>query len=391
MARLCASAVNLALSGRRANVGRSLASTVETIPSLERLEALGYVVPDPFPRELELVRESRYDVSFVIPVYNAEETLFRCVDSLVGQETGHSVQLVLVDDGSSDASPQILDAYAADNSDVVVVHQANSGISASRNRELEVAEGVYVGFVDNDDAVDPDYVETLLDAALSGGYDYVKCGHVRHGNDGDERLIVNEPTDDISHLWNNVSAYNGFIWGGISRRDLWRGLSFPLGCWYEDMITKSLVYRRCDSFCYLNAALYHKYETGFNASNVLWRKGDSKCLDQAVLPWLLVRKGRELGLPDDETLLRVLVSEYGPMLVARVREDLLRTALEIASSTVIGVARNLAGRSVLMTDAEASVLGALVARDACAWRMAAGALRFQRASGGEWPLKEARL
>ena len=93
-------------------------------------------------------------LSIIIPVYNAEKTLDRCINSIFDQEF-EAYEVILVDDGSKDASPALCDSYAASDHRFVVRHQVNSGVSASRNAGLDMARGEYVMFVDSDDALIP--------------------------------------------------------------------------------------------------------------------------------------------------------------------------------------------------------------------------------------------
>lgn len=88
-------------------------------------------------------------ISIIVPVYNAEAYLTRCIDSLCGQ-TYRNLEIILVDDGSKDASGAICDRYAEQDKRIRVIHQLNSGVSAARNRALSVAHGKYIGFVGRD-------------------------------------------------------------------------------------------------------------------------------------------------------------------------------------------------------------------------------------------------
>ena len=103
-------------------------------------------------------------VSIIIPVYNAEHTLERCVDSVLGQEFT-DFELLLVDDGSSDGSPALCDRYAAQDSRVRVIHKENGGVSAARNAAMDLAEGEFLQFLDSDDWITPDATKLLLRSA----------------------------------------------------------------------------------------------------------------------------------------------------------------------------------------------------------------------------------
>ncbi len=112
-----------------------------------------------------------YSLSVIVPIYNAEKYLSKTLDSLTAQTVADSMQLILVDDGSSDSSAAICDEFASIHPDTVVIHRKNAGVSAARNAGLKEATGEYVGFVDADDTLAPDYYEKLLTAAKENNCD----------------------------------------------------------------------------------------------------------------------------------------------------------------------------------------------------------------------------
>lgn len=113
-----------------------------------------------------------YKVSVVVPVYNVEKYLSRCVDSLLGQ-TLSDLQIILVDDESPDKCPQLCDAYALKYSNVKVVHRKNGGLGLARNSGIDVADGEYVAFVDSDDYVDLNMMEVLYNECKSKDLDVI--------------------------------------------------------------------------------------------------------------------------------------------------------------------------------------------------------------------------
>lgn len=115
-------------------------------------------------------------VSVIVPVWNVEPFLRRCVDSVIAQ-THRDLEIILVDDGSPDNCPAICDELATADSRIMVIHQTNRGVSVSRNVGLDVATGEYVKFVDGDDALELDAIETLLKTAMRDQSDFVICGH----------------------------------------------------------------------------------------------------------------------------------------------------------------------------------------------------------------------
>lgn len=127
-------------------------------------------------------------VTVIMPVYNAETYLKRCVDSILGQ-TYRTFEIILIDDGSSDGSSALCDAYAVDHNLITVLHQPNSGPATARNAGMTVARGDYFVCVDSDDYVDKDYLFQMVSAAIA----YPKAGHIRCGY----QTVVNGSVESV--------------------------------------------------------------------------------------------------------------------------------------------------------------------------------------------------
>ena len=137
-------------------------------------------------------------VSVIVPVYNSEKYLNRCVDSILNQ-TYRSIELILVDDGSPDNSGRICDEYAEKDSRVRVIHKANAGVSAARNSGLEVASGDYATFVDSDDYIEPDMYSDMMEKVNQYNCDVVMCDCVKDFPDRSEIYSHNIRTGFYSY------------------------------------------------------------------------------------------------------------------------------------------------------------------------------------------------
>lgn len=156
-------------------------------------------------------------ISFIIPIYNAEKYLSACITSLVCQ-TEKDLQIILVDDGSTDCSLAIAQEWAAKDARLEVYHQPNAGQSAARNRGLKHAKGEYVAFVDADDAISQDWCEKHI-AAIKG-VDYVQSGYTRNGV---------QKTPSSVHQFTSPCMR-------LYRREAIAQLRFPEGMIYEDVL-----------------------------------------------------------------------------------------------------------------------------------------------------------
>lgn len=145
-------------------------------------------------------------VSVIVPVYNTEKYLKRCIDSILCQ-TLVEIEIIIVDDGSTDRSASICDEYSSIDERILVIHKSNEGVSAARNDALDVAKGEYVGFVDSDDIISPQMYEILYTNAIKYGGDISVCGMLERfdGNidieaiDG-EFALFNNAKDAIANV-----------------------------------------------------------------------------------------------------------------------------------------------------------------------------------------------
>lgn len=182
--------------------------------------------------------DTHVKISIVVPVYNVEKYLRACLDSLVGQ-TLRELEIICVDDGSTDGSPSILAEYAARDRRVTVITQANRGLSAARNTGLERARAEYVTFVDSDDAVEPCAYEQAL-AHMSAEVDYVCFGVSIVGDARAKRRYRKyfHPyfTGQVELSEAVMLRSNACVWNKIFRRSIieQHGLRFPEGLCYED-------------------------------------------------------------------------------------------------------------------------------------------------------------
>ncbi|MGI2328935.1 glycosyltransferase family 2 protein [Planococcus sp. YIM B11945] len=119
--------------------------------------------------------EEKQLVSIIVPVYNAEKYISQCVESILSQTYGH-IELLLIDDGSTDSSGKVCKEFAARDPRVNVIHQPNAGPSAARNRGIAEASGTFIQFVDSDDSIDPEMTETMVNA-LAPDEQLVICGY----------------------------------------------------------------------------------------------------------------------------------------------------------------------------------------------------------------------
>ena len=163
-------------------------------------------------------------ITVIVPVYNVCKYLDKCIGSLVDQ-TYENIEIILIDDGSVDGSTDICDKWAAKDSRIVVVHQANAGVSQARNAGLKLAKGEFLAFVDADDFVDRDYLESLLlpmrDPEIGVticGYNSIIDGKVALQRDTEAKAVA-DITTTVSACIDNY-CWGLFVWNKLYRREL---------------------------------------------------------------------------------------------------------------------------------------------------------------------------
>lgn len=178
-------------------------------------------------------------VSVIVPVYNVEKYLKRCLDSLINQ-TLSDIDIICINDGSKDSSLKILEQYAQKDSRIVIYNQENSGLSVARNTGLEHASGEYIGFVDSDDWVDLDFYEKLYNSAKNNNADIAVADFIReHPNKKPKRLKLKEEkiytTPEDKFMICKVHR-EGCVWNKIYRTEFIKSinLKFVPKMYYED-------------------------------------------------------------------------------------------------------------------------------------------------------------
>ena len=199
-------------------------------------------------------------VSIIIPVYNAEKWLNRCLDSVCAQCLS-DLEIILVNDGSNDNSGNICDQYARKDSRIKVLHQSNHGVSASRQKAIDIAQGEYVAFVDADDCVESSFTEIMVSKAYEEHADLVICDYYAE-KPGETRVIRQQPVS-LDHHAIQIQLNNnllGTLWNKLIRRSIFTAysISFPCGLQYgEDKYVLMHILNNPVKVAYVPYALYH--------------------------------------------------------------------------------------------------------------------------------------
>ncbi|MGV3461102.1 MAG: glycosyltransferase family 2 protein [Flavobacterium sp.] len=256
------------------------------------------------------------EVSIVVPVYNVEHYLDKCIESMLAQ-TYTNFEVVLVNDGATDNSGKICDAWAQKDSRIKVVHKQNGGVASARNAGIEKSKGEYLYFVDPDDYIVPNLLQENIESCKGKAYDIIIFGFVKDtvkadGSVTQEPVYANNMALDNqeeirSGLVEYLSSSNGFsLWTKIVRKGLFteNGIEFPKMRRGEDIFVSLDLYRNAKSIK-INKGAYYHYLIASNTNksdpelipnhilnfkklyNLFYSKGDSKKLNYIFKVFML--------------------------------------------------------------------------------------------------------
>lgn len=199
-------------------------------------------------------------LSIIIPVYQVETTLDRCIESILRQSFT-DYEIILVDDGSTDGSGKICDEWKEREPRISVIHQSNRGLSAARNTGLELARGEYIAFVDSDDTL----ADNTLAEIMQGIERYADCRiiefpvFVRYGSRLEYVLTFKERLyNNVKDYWLNQQGYlHAYTCNKVYRRDLFKTIRFPDGKVFEDVITTARLLQEAGSIATIDKGLYY--------------------------------------------------------------------------------------------------------------------------------------
>lgn len=207
-------------------------------------------------------------ISVIVPVYNVEKYLRKCIDSIINQ-TYKALEIILVDDGSPDNCGLICDEYAEKDSRVRVIHKENGGLSDARNAGLDIADGEYIMFVDSDDFVECDMCETLYTRLMKDKSDMSLCSIMcvdEGSNQIQDNLSLNvddavlTKSEAISKFGTHNACAYVVAWNKLYKRFLWQNIRFPIGRLHEDEFVAHKLIDKCEKISTVSKRLYNYFQ-----------------------------------------------------------------------------------------------------------------------------------
>ena len=201
-------------------------------------------------------------ISIIVPIYNMEKYLVKCIDSIINQ-TYKNLEIILVDDGSTDKSSIICDEYKKIDSRIKVIHKSNGGLSSARNAGLDIAMGSLIGFVDSDD-----YIEETMYEKMKNNMDYYKSDisvcNFYYVKNGKKEISMKNLSSNIAegktkfdNLYNEYVSYGVYAWNKLYKKELFDNIRYPNGKIFEDTYIICDLLEKARRVSYLIEPLYN--------------------------------------------------------------------------------------------------------------------------------------
>lgn len=204
-----------------------------------------------------MMEEKNVLVTIIVPVYNVREYLDACIESIIGQ-TYKNIEIIIVDDGSTDGSSDICDQFATKDKRIKVLHKHNGGLSSARNAGIDVCKGRYIAFADSDDWIMPDMIECLISNIIEFNADIACCDYFSDDHNIPQGRGVSKYDNStaISMLFDEV-GYKCYAWNKIYKTELFNNIRYPEGELFEDIKTTYRLFKEASSVLYVKEAKYY--------------------------------------------------------------------------------------------------------------------------------------
>lgn len=245
--------------------------------------------------ENKMTESKEIDLDIIIPVYNVEPYVEESIKSALNQQTKYKYRLIIVNDGSTDGSLNIVNQFASCRN-VLIINQTNKGLSSARNVGLQHCQGKYVAFLDSDDRLKNDFVEVLMNEAYANNYDIVGGGFIRFKGD--------KYGPQITRKTNKVF---GYAWGKVYKSSIFERICFPDKYWFEDTVFNLVLHDLPKRIKNLDrVVLEHRANpTGITHTSI----GNSKIIDTVWVTLKLLHDREEINLPFDDKFAKKLLHQ----------------------------------------------------------------------------------
>lgn len=287
--------ITMAVRDRATLLKKFNCRSYENMDSKEAYQALVNISPDPDTSCYveETGKWGGYQLSVILTTFNRKDFVEYAIQSVLEQKTGIDYELIVVNDGSTDGTENILRKYE-NNPRVRIIHQENKGFSGARNIGIDVAKGIYIMFIDDDDRLKAGAIEHLMEAAIKFDADVVEGAYETVYSNGTRRSGPVHENKKVFPLGN----LQGFFWGKVYKHDCFNGIRLPEGYWFEDSLNAQIMWRICKECYTISNCVYERFEHSGSITELA--RQNVKSLDSFYITKKLLAERKIHGLPYDQ-------------------------------------------------------------------------------------------
>lgn len=293
--------------------GKNNAKPIKSVDDARRDIQKKYSIKNMDSENINKETDETIDLSIVMPAYNVEKYVKECIDSILNQKTKYTYELIIVNDGATDKTGEIIESIKSEK--IKYIKQKNQGLSGARNTGINNAVGKYIMFVDSDDLLEENAIESMMLAMEENNADIVvgsynmfvdiehkqKCLNI-------PRVIENSPRDAVNN--------HGYAWGKIFKREIFKNIRFPMGAWYEDTLICNVIFRMPCKIVVIKDLVYDYriVQTGISRT----ARGSIKALDHYYVLENAIKQANANNIENDEVLYGLTFNHLSSLLYRRV-------------------------------------------------------------------------
>ena len=253
------------------------------------------------------------ELSIIVPAYNAEKTIKDCIDSVVSQQTNIDYELIVINDGSTDNTKDIVSSIKSEK--IVLINQENKGFSGARNAGIDASVGEYIMFLDSDDMLVGNCIESMMRKIKECKADIIQ-GSYYSFLENDSKFNYSKFKDAVLTSTKDILKAPGFPWAKIYKREFFNQLRFPLNVWFEDTIVCMVLYRMCKKIVITSDVVY-AYRLNPDGITAKARHSN-KCIDHYWVMEQALEDAGNLGLPNDEIQYNLVKGHMSTLMYRRI-------------------------------------------------------------------------
>lgn len=214
-------------------------------------------------------------ISIIVPIYNVENYLRQCIQSIIDQ-TYKNIEIILIDDGSNDSCPEICDSYLTIDRRIVVIHKTNGGLSDARNAGIDISRGDFIVFVDSDDYIDSTFLSTLYKLSITNNSEITSCNFYTEKKKNTNKIIRKFHTTEAFSLMLKDKIIAPSACAKLFKRNLFEKLRFPIGKLFEDFYVAPILFSNASLITHTSEELYYYRK---NPTSIMNSRFNLKYLD----------------------------------------------------------------------------------------------------------------